>query len=471
MFQEHNTLNDVSNIEIEEPDDVLVRFYKDYNEMCQINFQSSERAYNIMKYLANYYITDDKVKKDPHYIDIWLQLATHIIDEEEIYVYMYNTGIGDKDKRLYERWLQWYIDNKMFILADQLLQQANKRIILSHSDNGVLDLKEKLRGAIINALVDDFYKQPFYDSHVSKESQGITLGEEDGISLTDYESIKSIDLTTRINDVVGNIYCTSLFEREKNIDQHPVKRKSFPNLEQVTMRKGKQMRKKYSDLINMKQYSKGAIYIEKDCRDIIPQVTLLAYEYEYLTKKYKDHVPERHRNNNYDDKWVFWIKEEKQKEMRQLNIGRKIIRVKPKYSRISHGSGIKKKISKNSSTKRSANRHSSSKKENTAGYSNRQDQIASIPKFIGLDDLGDTFECKRYSDGIFSQQATNTHLSNTSRSFLNMAFNMRIMETPFSMFNNDSSHTKTLKMRTVDVKDNICKELPRYDSYQEYTFN
>lgn len=470
MFEEHNNYCDVSAIEPEEPDCILYRFHRDYEEICEKEGFYPDQAFNLKRSLANFYLTEDRVNRDPTYVGLWLQLAEFVADEEEVYVYMYNSGIGDWDFKLYKNWLQWYVDNKMFVLAEQLAQLAKKKAGSAGWSEGATTLKDWLREATINALVYDFYGKSFYEHHVSKEGQRESIGEQDGISVEDFEQIKAIDLTKRINDVVANIYSTSLSHRYSGAESYPVKRKSYPDLEQITIRRGRQVRKKYSDLINMKQYARGAVYIEKDYRDIIPEVTLLAYEYEYLTKRYKLYLEPKSTQPN-PGKQEFWIKVEKRHEMKMLSLNRKIVRVKPRPSRLSQGSGVKKRITKNSGTKRSGNKYSSSKKENTQGFTNRPEVLASIPKFIGLEDLGDTFECKRYSDGIFSQQVTNTHLSYNSNSFLNLAFNMRIMETPFSMFNNDASNAKALKMRSVEIRDNISKELPRFDAYSENIFN
>ena len=471
MFEEHNIHQNANYFDHDGENDPLVRFYNDCNELTQIESTDPDQVYNLRKALACHYILEDRVKKDANYVKLWLSLADFIKDQEEVFVYMYNNGIGDRDQALYQKWVNWYAEKKQFIYADQLIQLGMKKCSTSKWVGAMNYLQDRLNTDILSALVSDVYSKPYYKKHVSAETQREADSESDGISLEDYEYIKSINLSTRINDVVARIYSTSLIENDSNFVLNNEKQKSV-NMDNITRRRNRLLRKKYSDLVNTKEYTNGVIYVERDYRNIISSVTMVAMEYEYLLRLYKDFAPIVDYQDRLDpSKREFWVKEEKRQELKRLSLGRKIARIRPRPSKRSQVSSGKKRISKNSASRRSINRHSSSKKENVNGYANRADVIMNMPKLINFEDLDDIFDVKRESDSFFSQQPTNANTYSNPPAFFNMGFNMRLMETPFSMFNNDVSSVKVLKMRTVDVRENICKELPRMETNVEVGFN
>lgn len=468
MLQEHNTSQDVYPFYQHDP---LASFYADCEELLRLQTDDPDQVYGLRKALACHYILVDRVKRDLNYVKLWLSLADHVRDKEEVFVYMYNNGIGDREEMLYEKWAAWYVETKQFVYADQLCQLAMKKSTSPRWISSMSFLREGLNAQILAALIADVYSKPHYKNHVSAESQQKDDDEYGTISLEDFEAIKSINLATRINDVVARIYSTSLIERDSNFGLGNEKQKSI-HMGNITRRKDRVLRKKYSDLVNTKEYPNGPIFVQKEYRNVIPLVTMVAMEYEYLLRLYKDYAPLVSYEDRLDpNKREFWIKEEKRQELKRLSLGRKILRIRPRPSKRSQVSSGKKRISKNPASRNSINRHSSSKKENINSNDNRVDVSMNVPKLLNFEDLDDIFDVKRQSDSFFSQNATNTNVHSNPPAFFNMGFNMRLMDMPFSTYNNDVSSVKVLKMRTVDVRENMCKELPRMEANVDVGFN
>ena len=392
--------------------------------------------------LVEKYITCEQTKKMKGYTRVWLYLAGKVKDKEEVFTFMYRNDIGITDEELYEDWINLYIERRQFILANQLFQLAERNL----SRMNILS-KQKLLEAISYRLTEDFYKQPFFEFHVDNESDK-DLVDSLGISGEDFDEIKNIDIEKRISSFVDGTYSITNSGRSKLV-RSSKKKRSGNLFSMVSDRRGKK-RKKYSDLINRRNYNGFQVYVARDCRDIIEETTKRAYEYAYLCKYYN--IPQREVKYNENGN-EFWIRTKRQQELDNIIFKRKKFSFKRHSILNKKGSGHKR-ILKLSSKKKSDRKRFPIKKNRVSNVIN-DIRLSDIRKSIDFQD----FDLK--NDLSTELRPNDENLGHDIDDLFDFKFGSNKF---FSSGFNRSKHVyqkKIFKNAFKNFDNNISKEMPR----------
>lgn len=304
------------------------QFHREWREILRGEGEDGDSAESRLREkkrcLMKRHIVHEQVKKLPQYVGLWLALTETVNDPEEVLVYMYSEELGVENITFYRAWTEHYLREREFILANQVLELAEAQLTgfknsqsVALQAEGVAELREWLERQILRYLVEDFYCKEFYKSNVCWEEsneKNSHFGDE-GITEDDFGELAGKTLKKRVSAVLERVYGLDEFQNASL----GLKRKSKKN---VTPRAEK--RKKFSDLINTKQFNSLTVYIEREFRNVIPRSKLLAYEYEYLAKKH----PCKSSAANLSQREPFFVTVENRQKQRLLKAQTKHFRRK-----------------------------------------------------------------------------------------------------------------------------------------------
>jgi hypothetical protein len=298
--------------------------------------------------MMNKYLNSELVKKDYKYVQLWLDYLMVVDNPEEVLVYMHSRGIGILSPEFYVRWWSLYLHQKEFIYAyqvielfekqkDQIISKVKSEQILPninyehHISSLIKNMKSEYEFEVVMALRNDFYNKSYFinEKKFSKESYKQQrnvikkYGIQPGISEEDFECIRNKNVSSRVNEVLQQVYgfdelyCKRLSDsimesslsdvlssddgestkmlasnilnnwREKN-DSKIFERLSQSFRKSLNL-EGSSKRKRLSDLFAKKQYENSTIqvYIDERYRTSFQAENQLGLEYEFYKLKFK----------------------------------------------------------------------------------------------------------------------------------------------------------------------------------------
>ena len=342
-----------------------IKNYKElYTKFNSLNPFHTKKKYSLGQKILDQFQYCQEIKKRKDFKDLWLKMSDLVNNPEEIFVYMHTNDFGKNYKKLYKKWINYYISKTEFILSYQLINLIKKDFKKKFIDEITNSLEKKLTNKLCL-----FYKR---NNHVSV-SYGIGDAfekEDEGIREEDFENIKKVDIKKRINLVESEIFSTS------NISLSNKKCSTAKKSKREILNKKKRRinKKRFSDLINK---NTNDIYIGREYRaENIEKIKLLVYEYEYYKVKYKyedyrnkllGNYRSRNSENNenlfnsgflgineyvnykntpvkkkVDEDLEFWIKKRNREKFENIILERKIVRINSKSQR----SNVSKRSSK-----------------------------------------------------------------------------------------------------------------------------
>ena len=282
-------------------------FRRDFKAFKKFKKESStEKSDEKKQELLTKYLKYEDVKKHPDYVSLWMSVTESVIDPEEVFVFLYSEEIGSKSILLYRKWVEHYLTVKELILASQVTDLAESNLINNYPHDlkprgkclEVDELREFVEAQILARLVEDFYSKEFYKSNVAcenSEDSGM-FQDDEGISEEAFKLLQEKNIKGRIGSVLELVY-------GHKVKANPSKDKTKP-LRSTFLRKAR--RKKFSDLVNTREFNGLSVYVQQEFRSMLPKARLLAYEYEYMSIRYKEKQPKK-VSDQKTVKRPFWI--------------------------------------------------------------------------------------------------------------------------------------------------------------------